>query len=748
VTGIRRPGESTEPRPGFDGNGYRLIHDRRGNLWVATIGEGLWRVRPERSGELRLQRATLQSGLFNDSVQALLEDRDGNLWVGTTVGLHRLTPQKMTPVTGVGLAIGAEVRGNALWVATSYGVVKLSPDGWHREASGTINGPYVRSLRWDANGVLWVSTNDGLMRAHGGRLQPFPIPPEYGVNGISCLVSDGRGGMWLGDGQRLVHFDKGGFVPFTPPTSAPKAPIVCIHDDSAGRLWLGYPGARLGLVEGQSVRVFPPETFGAGANTIIRVTGNADGAIWVTTNAGISRYAGGRFTTVTRANGLPASRASAVVEDDDHDVWVHMDVGILRLAHSEIDRVAANPAHRVRYDFYDASDGLAGAPILSVRSGRAVDGKLWFIRGGALTIADPRAIRQWPTIAPGPVRIEAASADERRLEAGERVNVPAGTKRVAIDYTSVALTQPNRVRFRYRLDGFDTEWVHAGTRRSAVYTNLAPRDYRFLVEASTDEGAWTGASAAAMAFTVTPAFHQTGWFYGLCALVAGALVVGAWRLRVGMVRREYSAVLAERARLSREIHDTLLQSLVGVALQMDHLAHGVCAASAEAKATLLRTGRRVEEYVREARQSILDLRSPVLDTAGLPEALRRIGRDVTAEAGLRFSLTVAGRPRRCAARLENELLRIGQEAIINAVRHAQASEIQLELRFEPDAVSLKVLDDGCGFTPPPTRQEGDPHYGLVSMRERAENLGGRLTIARSLSGGTEVEAVVPTSAAA
>jgi signal transduction histidine kinase/ligand-binding sensor domain-containing protein len=748
VTGIRRHGESTRPRPGFDGNGYRLLHDRRGNLWVATIGEGLWRVRPAPSGDLQLQKATLQSGLFGDSVQSLLEDREGNVWVGTTVGLHRLTPQKMTPVTNIGLANAAEARGNEFWVATSYGVVRLSPRDWQRAASGNLSGPYIRSLRWDASGMLWTSTTEGLMRAEGERLQPFTIPAEYGMGSISCMVPGHKGGMWLGDGRRLVHWNKGQWAPLVPPSNAPDAPILCIHDDSAGRQWLGYPGARLGLVDGRTFQLFPAETFGAGATTIIRVTENADGAVWVTTNVGISRFSNGRFTTVTRANGLPASRASAIVEDDDHDVWVHMDVGILRIQPGEIEKVAANPSHRVRYDFYDASDGLAGAPILSVRSGRAVDGKLWFIRGGALTIADPRAIRQWPEIEPGRVRIEAATADERRFEADGPLRVPAGTKRVGIDYTAVALAQPNRVRFRYKLEGFDTEWVLAGTRRSAVYTNLPPRDYRFLVEASTEEEGWTGASTANVRFTVMPAFYQTGWFYGLCALVAGAMVVGAWRLRVGMVKREYSAVLAERARLSREIHDTLLQSLVGVALQMDHLAHGVCAASAEARETLLRTGRRVEAYVREARQSILDLRSPVLDTVGLPEALRQIGRDVTAESQLLFSLNVTGRPRRCSARLENELLRIGQEAMINAVRHAQASQIRLDLRFDADTVSLKVLDDGRGFTPPAARPEGDPHYGLVSMRERAENLGGRLTIARSMSGGTEVEAVVPTSAAA
>ena len=225
-------------------------------------------------------------------------------------------------------------------------------------------------------------------------------------------------------------------------------------------------------------------------------------------------------------------------------------------------------------------------------------------------------------------------------------------------------------------------------------------------------------------------------------------MVGTWRLRVRMVRREYSAVLAERARLSREIHDTLLQSLVGVALQLDGLSHGVCAASAEARDTLVRTRLRVEAYVREARQSILDLRSPVLDTLGLADALREIGRDVAGDSHLQFSLSVAGKPRRCAARLENELLRIGHEAMVNAARHAQASHIHLDLRFDPDAVVLKVQDDGRGFTPPAVRAQGEAHYGLASMRERAENLGGRFTISPSPSGGTEVEAVVPTQAAA
>jgi len=748
VVGVRQVAEQPHPQAGFEGNGYRVIHDRRGNLWVATIGEGLWRVRPRADGGRVLEKATLQSGLFSDSVQSLLEDSEGNVWVGTTVGLHRLTPQKLTAVTNVGLVTAAEASGaDGLWLGTSYGLVGLPRDGWQQTASrATIAGPYIRTVRRDKTGVLWASTYDDVLRVRDGRLQSLTIPAVYGLETVTCMNADTTGGMWLGDGKRIVHWDGRRFSPLELPAAAPSDPVVCLQQDAHNRLWVGYRGAQLGLVDGGTFRLFPPETFGVDAGTINNVVQAASG-VWVITNAGLSRFADGRFTTITAANGLPPSRASSVVEDRYGHLWVSLDVGIISIGPEEIDKAAKDPGHRIRYQFYDTSDGLAGAPLLSVRSGLALDGKLWFIRGGALTIADPQGVRDWPRTLPGPVRIERATADDRRLEASPALAVPAGTKRVGIDYTAVALTQPNRVRFRYRLDGFDTEWVQAGTRRSAYYTNLPPREYRFVVEASTEEDGWTG-SPASLTFNVRPAFYQTGWFYGLCALVVGAAVAGTWRLRVRLVRREYSAVLAERARLSREIHDTLLQSLVGVALQLDGLSHGVCAASAEARDTLVRTRLRVEAYVREARQSILDLRSPVLDTLTLADALREIGRDVAGDSQLQFSLSVAGKPRRCAARLENELLRIGHEAMVNAARHAQARHIHLDLRFDPDAVVLKVQDDGRGFTPQAVKGQGEAHYGLASMRERAENLGGRFSISPSPSGGTEVEAVVPTQAAA
>jgi signal transduction histidine kinase len=416
--------------------------------------------------------------------------------------------------------------------------------------------------------------------------------------------------------------------------------------------------------------------------------------------------------------------------------------GTVRISGDEVAKVAANHSQRLQYRLYDTSDGLAGAPLGNVRSARGSDGRLWFVRGGGLTAVDPRHLG--PITAPmsAPVRIEAAVANERKLTPDPLTSLPAGTRRLQISYTALALTASNKIRFRYRLDGFDTDWVEAGTRRQAFYTNLSPKNYQFRVEANSEDGTWRPATAA-WAFAIQPAFYQTNWFYAASFAVVVLMVAGAWRVRLHRVRREFSLVLAERARLSREIHDTLLQSLVGVALRFDAISNSLDSSSSAARHQLVRIRRHVEAYIREARQSIWDLRSPVLETHDLATALRDFGKRAAAATSVRFTAAVTGTPRRCSAKVENQLLRIGQEAITNAVRHAHATRITLEVRFEEHAVTLRVSDDGRGFEYEYPTHDTENHYGLTTMRERAEELGGRFTLATAVGRGTAVETVVP-----
>jgi signal transduction histidine kinase len=338
------------------------------------------------------------------------------------------------------------------------------------------------------------------------------------------------------------------------------------------------------------------------------------------------------------------------------------------------------------------------------------------------------------------IRIDTAVADVRRIEAIGGAALPRDMKTLQIDYTALELDAAHKLQFRYRLIGFDQDWIDVGTRRQAIYTNLPPRRYRFEVEARANGEQWS--DAAAWAFVLPPMFYQTAWFYSVVMAALVLAIWGTWRVRVRVIQHEFSLVLAERTRLSREIHDTLLQSLVGLTLQINKLARVIPTSPSQAVGISNRMLEQVEMYIRDARMSIFDMRSPILKTHDLAAALDEFGHRVTADYGVAFQSHVAGTPRRLDSNVEGQVLRIGQEAITNAVRHAQARRIDLDVCFEEAGFTLRVRDDGHGFELE-SANAPSAHYGLVQMRERATEIGGRLTITTGQGEGTIVEIVVP-----
>jgi signal transduction histidine kinase len=358
-----------------------------------------------------------------------------------------------------------------------------------------------------------------------------------------------------------------------------------------------------------------------------------------------------------------------------------------------------------------------------------------------VTIIDPKTLE---TVRPAaPVRVERVIANDAIHDAEPGLRLPARSSRVQIDYTVVNLTSPLRTNFRYKLEGFDTDWIPAGTGRQAYYTNLPPRDYRFIVEARSSEG--MPLSQTAWAFSIAPTFYQTRWFSAAIVALAGLAGWGAWRLRLRQVRREFSLLLHERTRLSREIHDTLLQSLVGVALQFDALAGELPAAAGRTRDQLVRMRRQVEEHIREARHSIWSLRSPTLRGRDLGTALRAFAEQAASSSNMTVDVEISGTPASRIPRVEAELLRIGQEAITNAARHSGGSRIDVRLEYGANAVVLTIADDGRGFDLARTESEPNGHYGLVTMRERAAEVGGTLSIESRAPVGTRIRAMVPQS---
>jgi signal transduction histidine kinase len=439
---------------------------------------------------------------------------------------------------------------------------------------------------------------------------------------------------------------------------------------------------------------------------------------------------------------MPPSVHGAIVSDGHDELWLNTDNGLLRLSQKAFDAAVETPGRPLQYQLYDTADGVAGAPTVKLLARRDANGGLWFARGGALTSVTPTHLSDTLPPLPQFVRIDRVVTDDGPVYDLTRSVLSSSTRRIEINYTALALTAPNKIRFRYRLEGFDADWVDAGTRRQAFYTNLAPGTYVFRVEASANGRSWRDSSAA-WRFRREPTFVQTRAFYVGSAALLGLFAAGIWKLRIRMMHREFAAVLAERLRLGREIHDTLLQNLVGLALQFDALADGVGTVAADARYRLVRIRKQVEGYVREARQSVYELRSPSPPTCpDLAMSLTEFGAR-TASGLIEFESHVEGDPPEYSANLRRAVTRIGQEAITNAVRHADARRIRLDLRFETGAIALCVADDGCGFDVERVQSEADDHYGLVSMRERAEDIGAQLEVTSEKGRGTIVQLRAP-----
>ncbi len=745
AAGFRQLGQPQPVHP-LRGGGFRLIHDRHQQLWLSTFGAGLWRVTRDGGGGFTVRRAVTRTGLSSDSVLAIVEDRDGNLWVGTTGGLHRLTPRKLTPIDEIGAVLAtAPAREGGLWVGTASGLMRrgLSADAGEPERVGTA-ALDIRNFHTDVKGVLWMGTGDGLWTFDGRRLEKVRIPERPQLL-ARYLAPDPRGGFWLGDGDWLYRWDGTTLRPLdTPSSMAARTRIRFAGGDASRRVWVGMSGGGLAFIDEQGAfhAVGTNDGLADGTHASINaIFEDRDRVVWIG-GSGLSRYTNGRVTTLTRANGLPDGRVWAIVDDEPGNLWLSMDRGLVRIDRSELQKAVADPSYRMQYDAYDARDGVAGSAVGIINATRAADGSLWFAQGGGLTRADPRVLTTEPDGAPPTPQIAAVVANETRTLVAPQADFPAGTRRLEIQYSAPTLTGSNRVRFRYRLDGVDTNWVDAGTARTAVYTNLGAGEYRFHVE-STIEGDGGLSPEAVWAFQIEPFFSETPWFYAIAAAALALAVWFAWRARLRLIEERFSLALAERVRLSREIHDTLLQSLVGVALQVDAVSKTLEPTASGPRQQLVRIRRQVEQYIRDARQSIHDLRSPQLESRDLATALREFGRSAAATGTVRFTLNATGASAECPPKVENQLLRVGQEAISNALRHAEASRINVDLEFQDHSVLLTVVDDGRGFDYDRTVASPNGHYGLRTMRERAEELGGRFTVTTATGRGTTVTALVP-----
>jgi signal transduction histidine kinase len=438
---------------------------------------------------------------------------------------------------------------------------------------------------------------------------------------------------------------------------------------------------------------------------------------------------------------------TGIVQTNNGDLWLHSAPGIARIPAAEVSRAIADTLYRVSAEWLDYRDGLDGAPSVGPVPTMiaASDGRLWFATNLDLASLDPNRIPRNPL--PPPVVIERLTSGEKAFPLTKDLTLPVHTRSLRIEYTALSLSIPERLRFRYQLIGSDEGWQEGGGRREANYTNLRPGSYRFRVIAANEDGVWNEAGAT-LDFTIPPSFTQSRWFAAIWVLALSALAWIAYRLRMRQLaaglRVRYEAALSERTRIAQELHDTLLQGFTGITMQLRAIQRTISRQPEEGAAALEKALTTADTTLRDARNTIWDMRAVELHGRELPEALEGAVRSVMAGTSIALDFTVQGQRRSLAAEVETTALRVGREAVLNVIKHADAQRVEVRLEYSSRLLILQIQDDGRGISAGTAEAAAmDGHLGISGMRARAHRVGGTVDIASGPGGGTIVRLSLP-----
>ncbi len=722
-----------------------LLADREGALWIGTAG-GLSRFANDHFSGFKQGHA-----LSANIILSIWEDREGSLWVGTeSGGLNLLKDKKFTTYTTEdGLASNLvkaiyEARNGDIWIGTNGGGLSRLRAGKFTSftTKDGLSSNVVLALFGDSQGNIWIGTPDGLNRFKDNHFTVFTSADGLASDFVRSIYVDHEGSVWVGTRGGLTRLKDGVFKIYTTIDGLPNEFVGTIYEAAGGNLWIGTLGGLTRLKDEKFTTFTTKE--GLSSDVVISLYEDSERTLWIgTSGGGLNRFRDGKFTSFTATEGLLDDVVYRVLGDQQNNLWLSSNKGIFRVGRQELDDLADHKSNSLRPTVYGTADGMitrecsgGGHPA----GWKGSDGKLWFPTIKGVVMIDPQNIRINENLPP--VIINQIRIDDESIIPGPGVELAPGKSRFDFYYTALSFIAPEKVRFKYKLEGFDRDWVDSGTRRIAYYTNLPPGKYRFRVIASNNDGIWNEAGAA-FDLRLRPHFYQTSWFYALCLLTLVLLVWQGYRLRVRQMEGQFAAVLAERNRIAREIHDNLAQELLGISVQLEVVARTMPPAAELAKSHLDRVRMLVRHGVAEARRYVWDLRSQALDHKDLPTALTETARRLTTGTATQAQVEVSGIFRPLKPSVENNLLRIGQEAINNAVRHGQAQRILINLLFDSKRVQLRIRDDGCGFDQQISNNGDSNHFGLLGMRERAEEIGGTLSINSIVQKGTEVTVSVP-----
>ena len=751
-----------------------MYADREGCLWIGA-NRGLARIsmlKGDTHGPaIELLPAT--DPLASNAVVSLVEDREGDLWAGTeTGGLHILRDSRFRVIgSNDGLnsdATTAVVQDSrqTVWIGTradGLNRVVSAPNGKLTVNSlTTANGllsNVILSLAAGPDGEVWVGTPDGLNRVEPNKISSFTSADGLADDFIRSMLVMPDDSVWVGTRRGLTHMDHSRFQTLTHADGLGSELVGALARTPDGDLWIATLNGLSRLHQGK-IRNYTA-TDGLSSNVITALDVTPDGTVWIgTQGGGLNLWNGTRIVAVGKTPsengaveaGILPSVIHGMIHDDRGHLWLASGLGLTRVDMQALLGCARqNPeqalgaacelsaAHAANFT---TADGLRSRETSSnshPTAARTSDGKLWFTSPRGVIVVDPLHFPANPGVPP--VAIERFAVDDRDTQTDQLSRITAGAMRFQFDYAGLSFASPQKLHYQYMLEGFDKEWTNAGSRRTAYYTNIPPGPYRFRVRATLGDAAPPSSSDAAgnspgtasysasdktdaaqeasLSFELLPHFYHTLWFRTLAVLAIVALMLLIFRRRVLRVEREFRAVMGERNRIAREIHDTLAQGYVGISLQLEILGQLLQHNRADAaQKHLALTQDMVREGLDDARQSIWALRSHDASEQTLPTRLRRLVEQ--AEGGsLEANLVVHGAYRALTPEAEQEILRIAQEAIHNVKKHAAASRLNVRLDYDERAIVLSIADDGRGFDAGGRQSSAAGHYGLTGMRERA-----------------------------
>ena len=763
-----------------------LLAISKGDLWAGT-DNGLYHWNGK-----DFRREALPSSLGKMQVLNLLRDRDSNVWVGTARGLLRINAK------GTSFFAEKELRGNGainilfedregnVWVGGARGLGRIRDTVFVTFSSATDprfenTGPIYS----DATGRIWFAPGEGgLYAIKDAHIQPASIA----VPGNDVVYSiEGRGDeIWIGR-QRggLTHLQwRNGTVTsqtFTEADGLAQNSVYSVLESRDGSVWAGTLSGGVSRFRNGRFTTYTVAS-GLAANTVSSILEGRDETMWFATPNGLSSLSDDQWRTYGTRDGLPSANVNCLFEDSAGVVWSGTSAGltflvsgkvrvpplpdvlrepILGIAEDKNGRfwiTTSNHVLRVPRDKllagksvtgdireYGPADGLPSSQ--GVNRSRSVisdsEGRIWISVKDGLSVVDPSHLAfGWP---PAVAHVESVMADGLAISTVDSIRVPATHKRITFAYTGLSLAVPERIRFRYFLEGFDRQWSEPSAAREAVYTNLGPGTYRFHLLASNSYGEWNG-SETVVAFEVEPAFWKTWWFrFSLAVLLAGIILV-SYRLHLHRLTQQlklrFEERLAERTRIAQELHDTLLQGFLSASMQL-HVADDQLPADSPAKPLMRRVLTLMARVIDEGRNAVRGLRSADDVSCDLGQMFSRVAQELVVQQQVDFRVVMEGLPRALHPVIRDEVYRIGRESLMNAFRHSRATKIEVEVDYSSSNLRILVRDNGCGIDPQVLRAGRDGHWGLPGMRERAEKVGAKLRLWSRVAAGTEVELTVP-----